>query len=205
MNTNIKYILAFATGAAAGAIVTRKLLIKKYEQIIQIIQEEVDSATRKFSDREAELTKNVEDLCKEISNERKPDKKQFEDYKKLTSERGYVDYTAYSTPKAQEKEIVEESADQKPYVITPEEFDEIEGYSLISLTYYADGILADDDDNLVDDVDNVVGVESLNHFGEFEDDAVHVRNDRLRCDYEILRDNRKYKDVIGAVPHKVED
>lgn len=205
MNTSIKYILTFAAGAAAGAIVTRKLLVKKYEQIIQIIQEEVDSATRKFSDREAELTKNVEDLCKEISNEGKPDKKQFEDYKKLTSERAYVDYTAYSTPKAQEKEIVEESADQKPYVISPEEFDENEGYSIVSLTYYADGILADDNDDLVDDVDNVVGIESLNHFGEFEDDAVHVRNDRLKCDYEILRDNRKYKDVIGAVPHTVED
>ena len=94
--------------------------------------------------------------------------------------------------------------EMKPYVISPEEFGEFEDYERISLSYYADQILADEDDEKVEDVDNVVGLESLIHFGEFEDDSVFVRNDRLKCDYEILLDQRTYSDVIKQRPHQTE-
>ena len=92
----------------------------------------------------------------------------------------------------------------KPYVISPDEFGEFEDYERISLSYYADQILADEDDEKVEDVDNVVGLESLAHFGEYEDDSVFVRNDRLKCDYEILLDQRTYSDVIKQRPHQTE-
>ena len=36
-------------------------------------------------------------------------------------------------------------------------------------------------------------------------DSVFVRNDRLKCDYEILRDNRSYSDVTGRYPGQMED
>ena len=52
--------------------------------------------------------------------------------------------------------------------------------------------MTDEDDEEVDDVDEIVGEESLNHIGDYEEDVVHVRNDRLKCDYEILRDDRVY-------------
>ena len=94
--------------------------------------------------------------------------------------------------------------EMKPYVISPEEFGEFEDYERISLSYYADQILADEDDEKVEDVDNVVGLESLIHFGEFEDDSVFVRNDRLKCDYEILLDQRTYSDIIRQRPHQME-
>ena len=94
--------------------------------------------------------------------------------------------------------------EMKPYVISPEEFGEFEDYERISLSYYADQILADEDDEKVEDVDNVVGLESLAHFGEYEDDSVFVRNDRLKCDYEILLDQRTYSDVIKQRPHQTE-
>ena len=61
-----------------------------------------------------------------------------------------------------------------------------------------------EDDEKVEDVDNVVGLESLAHFGEYEDDSVFVRNDRLKCDYEILLDQRTYSDVIKQRPHQTE-
>ena len=67
---------------------------------------------------------------------------------------------------------------------------------VLSLTYdEGDGFLADDMDELVDDIEDVVGFESLNHFGEYEEDAVHVRNDRLKADYEILVDTGNYNEV----------
>jgi hypothetical protein len=74
------------------------------------------------------------------------------------------------------------------------------------LTYYADDVLAleyaDRDTgeikyDVIDDVEHTIGADSLTHFGEYEDDSVHVRNDRLECDYEILRDYRKFSDIIS--------
>ena len=60
---------------------------------------------------------------------------------------------------------------------------------------FSSTVLADDMDELVDDIEDVVGFESLNHFGEYEEDAVHVRNDRLKADYEILVDTGNYNEV----------
>ena len=86
---------------------------------------------------------------------------------------------------------------EKPYVIKPEEFGEILEYESISLTYYADGVLADEYDEVIDDVDEIVGEESLTTFGQYEDSAVFVRNDARKTDYEILLDLRNYSDVVG--------
>lgn len=79
------------------------------------------------------------------------------------------------------------------HIIEPDEFGEEEDYEVESLTYYKDKIVADDFDNIIEDVDSVIGRESLNHFGEFEDDCVYVRNDNTKTYYEILWDNDNYR------------
>lgn len=94
-----------------------------------------------------------------------------------------------------------DSDEELPYVISPEEFGIYdEEYERISLTYFSDGILADDANNELskEEIEDLVGLDSITHFGEHEDDAVHVRNDRLKTDYEILRDLRTYEEVVGA-------
>lgn len=84
----------------------------------------------------------------------------------------------------------------EPYVISPDDYGENDNYTQISLVYYAgDEVLADDEDEVVEDIENTVGEDFAEHFGEYEDDSVFIRNDRLRCDYEILRDNRSFSDV----------
>ena len=55
-------------------------------------------------------------------------------------------------------------------------------------------------DDVIYNVDNVIGEDSLNHFGEYEEDSVFVRNDSMATDYEILRDLRAYSDVVGSTP-----
>ena len=82
-----------------------------------------------------------------------------------------------------------------PYVITPDEFGEKDNYEQISLTYYIDGILADDFDEPIDDIDDVIGLTAVNHFGEYEPDSVFVRNDERKCDYEVLLDQREYSKI----------
>ena len=80
-------------------------------------------------------------------------------------------------------------------VIPPDEFGEDDDYDLISITYYADGVLADDGNYPIDDVEDTVGPDALDSFGEWEDDAVYVRNDKRKCYYEILRDVENYSDL----------
>ena len=62
----------------------------------------------------------------------------------------------------------------------------------VSLLYHVDGYLTNEQNVLVDDIENTVGFECLNTFGEYEDDAVYVRNDKLKTDYEILKVDSNY-------------
>lgn len=191
---NATGLLIFAVGAALGSVTTWYLVKEKYAQIAQ---EEIDSVKEVFSGRgrQERVEKAVEKI--EKAQEEQPAKEMSvrEYAAKLSEERYSTDYADIQT--------VEEKIDEveKPYVISPDEFSELYDYNTISLTYYSDHILAYDDDELIDDIEAVVGVESLNHFGEYEDDSVFVRNDRLKCDYEILLDQRKYSDVIKQKPY----
>lgn len=114
------------------------------------------------------------------------------EHEKILVSEGYV--TAESAAEKEEGRA-ERMTESKPYVIRPDEFDELDDYDVESLTYWSDGILTDDNDDVIENVDEVVGLESLTHFGEFEDDSVFVRNDRLKCDYEILIDYRSYSET----------
>ena len=184
MNNTVKSLLIFTAGAAIGSVVTWQFVKKKYEQIAQ---EEIDSVKETFSKRQ-----KTEEKTEEINNNVPVfDDDDIEEAIDIIEDLGY-------TPRG-------ESKISKPTVISPHEFGEIDEYEKISLTYYIDGSLADDNDELIEDVDGTIGFESLNHFGEYEDDSVFVRNDRLKCDYEILLDQRNYSDVVNIYPHKVEE
>ena len=77
-----------------------------------------------------------------------------------------------------------------------DEFEDDDSYETIYLTYYADGILADEMDKPVK-IENTVGKEALKHFGEYEDDMLHVRDDKGKIYYEVAKDNRKFSDISG--------
>ena len=207
MNKTINFMM-FVLGVAVGSVVTWRYVEKKYEQIAQ---DEIDSVKEVFSRREAEFTKNTE---ARIKADNAKEKLSVIEYATRLREQGYTNYSDMVDEKPEEANIVDEKPKEakeepmsvdKPYVITPEEFGDLDDYETISLTYYADQILADDNDVIVDDVEDVVGFDSLNSFGEYEDDSVFVRNDRLKCDYEILLDQRKYSSVIRRKPHEVDD
>lgn len=209
----VKNLIIFTAGAAIGSLVTWKLVKNKYEQLAQ---EEIDSVKETFFRGEggpnitakkcAEFGKHVadgfEDSIKEKANQAK-EKPDIAEYAAKLQSEGYTNYSDISrkNKKTERKELPED----KPYVISPEEFGEFEDYAQIELTYYANQILADDDDEIIEDVDDIVGVDSLSHFGEYEDDSVFVRNDRLKCDYQILLDHRKYSDIVQNRPYPMEE
>lgn len=189
MSKSIKNLLIFISGAAMGSIVTNHMLKTKYEQIAQ---EEIDSVKEVF------YKNNIlpKEEARKKADEAK-DKVDILEYSAHLREGGYVNYSTNTEEKTEEE--VDDS--MSPYVISPEDFGEL-GYSEVNLTYYSDGVLADMDDEMVEDVEETVGFNSLNQFGKFEDDAVHVRDDRLKIDYEILKDNRTYKEAMKYRPGK---
>ena len=206
MDNKITSFMMFIFGAAVGSVVTWQYIKKKYERIAQ---EEINSVKETFSklevkskDNESEENNNVRTIV-----ERAKDKPSVVEYAAWLRRRGYTNYSDTDSlsedSNVSEEEVDENMINDKPYVISPDEFGEFDDYEKISLTYYADQVLADEDDELVEDIEETVGFESLNAFGEYEDDSVFVRNDRLKCDYEILLDQRKYSDVIKRKPHEV--
>lgn len=189
MNGTLSKIFIFAVGAAVGSAVTWKLLKTKYEQLAQ---EEIDSVIETFSRRQSEeITADTEnEPDPEVTPKETKEKPDIREYAAKLAERNYTNYADVST--AQEKE---EKDVNEPYVITPDEFGERDEYETASLTYYADGVLTDDMDDIIENVNDIVGEDSLKHFGEYEDDSVFVRNDDMKCDYEILLDSRRYADI----------
>ena len=94
----------------------------------------------------------------------------------------------------------------EPYVISPYDFGDLDEYAQIELTYYeGDDILEDDEYNIITDRDELIGPKALFTFGEYEDDAVFVRNERLRTDFQILKDYRSYTEARSISPSQVDD
>lgn len=170
-----KNLVIFSIGFIIGSLTTWKTIKDKYEKIAQ---DEIDSVKAVFSHNKEDKERNEVSTNQEgVVNETKP---------------GIMEYAAM----LQEKRYSNtDNGVVRPYVIHPNDFGENDEYSKVSLTYYADGVLVDEDDERIENIDNLVGIESLNHFGEYEDDSVYVRNDEMRCYYEILLDSDRYEDI----------
>lgn len=179
--------VTFIFGVAVGSAVARVYLKKHYEKITQ---EEIDSVKAAFSKRKPDFnSKNQKNEC-EIENANQKLKPDLVGYAAKLHEYGYTNYST-NNEKSNEKRKDDSMLD-KPYIISPEEYGEITNYENLSLTYYSDGVLADDDDEIIVDIENTVGSDFADHFGDYEDDSVFIRNDSIKCDYEILKDHRPY-------------
>lgn len=185
--TIIKNSLIFIIGVATGSAVTYNLLKNKYDKIAN---DEI-AEMREYYISKIESTKEKEketDVVTKAEQVKVEDKPNLVDYTTKIKENGYNGYDT-------KKEEDEEYEVVKPYIISPEELGE--EYDIVELTYYANGILTDDADDPIDsaDIDEMVGLDSLNCFGKYEEDAVHVRNDERKLDYEILRVLDEYEEV----------
>ena len=192
MNDGTKNILIFSLGAAVGAVVTWKLVKTKYEQIAQ---EEIDSVKEMLSQRNCECNGEAIREGKEarvLSREKDIENPDLKEYAAKLTDYGYTN----------NEEEEEEFMAQKPYIISPDDFDTLDDYEAVTLTYYADGVLCDEWDIPIDDVDYLVGKENLTHFGENEDDpdTVYVRNDETMGDYEICQSLENYSDKESNYP-----
>ena len=202
MNEKLFNAIMFATGAAIGSLVTWKIVKTRYDQLIQ---REVDAFKEDYvrcmrgrsenDSQNADISDN-EDYDDEDYDDEEEDESDMYDYCDLVNE------YAQSGDEAENDEEGVGDAEvpyiNGPYVITPEDFgDGNFDHALHCVTYYRDGILADD--WLVQlDIDETIGEDSLSHFGDSVDDVIHVRNERLGADYEVVRDPRTYAEAEAA-------
>lgn len=198
-------VLIFAAGATFGSLFTWKFLKTKYEQITQEEIESVKETWARMNDEpEVEIDKveSKEDLddSEQVSMD---DYAAYTDYSALV---GKYNRALCDEPEEEGGGDVDDEDDvgfpyiNGPVVITPEEFgDGNYGHSLYCLTYYADGVLADDW-WAEQSIEDTIGEEALEHFGDYEEDVVHVRNEQNEADYEVTRDPRRYTDVIKLNP-----
>lgn len=178
----MKNVFIFLGGAAIGSIVTWKVLDEKYKKLAD---EEIESVVDVFNKRKEELEtkhKNKEEYSTIIENaEYKIENDILQ--QETTSKENTTKTTKNKKSKNKEDQV---------YIIDIDDFGDIDEYSTKTWVYYSDGVLADEFENVVETPSMFLG-EALTSMKD-EDESIYVRNDILKCDYEIIKSEKAYGD-----------
>lgn len=178
-------VLIFGLGAAAGSLITWKLIEAKYRKLAE---EEIADVVEHYKNKDVNEEKGETKIAAHYVEVDKLDNVKRE-YTQRVMDLGYADDDAV---------IITDPGVEKvaPYVISPDEFGEKDGYDTKSFTYYADSVLTDEVDDIVFEPETIIG-DALSHFGEYGDNFVFVRNENTECDYEILKHDRTFSEING--------
>jgi hypothetical protein len=208
-----KVLLNSATvlvSAMTGAGVTYMLVKKHYE----------DLASWEIAEfKEAYINQNAIDTAKYIANDNHMKKSNMDIAENIIKTNNYTAQNIQETLEQNKKifipdetpepvwdqEVEESKRDENPYIISQKEFDNEDDYTKIDLTYFLqDDVLIDSDNDVVPDVDIVIGENTLNCFGHGSNDpyVVYVRNDDLETDFKINYQSGSYEvSVLGYIEH----
>ena len=188
----MKNLLYFVTGAAIGSVVTWKLIEKKYKDLAD---EEIESVKETFKNRK-QIKINDKETSEKFITKYKDSKDEIEDV--VRNEKYNIENKEELDDECNYTIDVDEGVEfVNPHIITPEEFGEYNEYKIKTLIYYADNVLTDEDDNPITslEMEEMIGIDSLDHFGEYEDDSVYVRDENNEIDYEILRSEKMFSEI----------
>ena len=175
-------LFTFVGGVAIGAYSAWELLKETYEERIRV---EVESVKKAFENRAIAQNAPANEEPPKTANE-------IRNQNDLISYANIIKEKTYAAPP-----VPDISKRDGPYVISPDEYGELYDYRKVTIIYFADGALSDNEYDILTntEVEESFGYECLDHFGEFEEDTVYVRNDAKRCDYEIQKDLRNYSEL----------
>ena len=211
MNNKVFGAIIFTAGAIIGSLVTWKVIKTKYEDIAQ---EEINSVKEEYTRLMVSMKKKLNDSVtyKDDNNEDDRSEKDTDNiddsimtnYNEIIKSYRSSD-DEENTQNEKEGEEKEEDNDgvsymEAPYVISPDDFGSIPGYNVEPLDYFADGILADGW-GVELDIAETIGEDAINHFGDYDDDVVYVRNEQTKLEYEVTRDPRTYAEAVRTNPN----
>ncbi|MDR0918120.1 MAG: hypothetical protein LBM93_02560 [Oscillospiraceae bacterium] len=175
---NLSKLIIFAVGVAVGATSAWYFAKRKYEAITQ---EEIDSVKEVFQ-----------------RNRKNPKENEFDklvkSYGDILTTCNYVSKKSDIFSVKDEHKKIEELL--LPEMISDDVFGDNDDFETMTLFWYADKILADYDNEVIDNIDDVVGKETLKYLDACRGDVIYVRNPKLKCDYEICKDKRKFSNLI---------
>jgi hypothetical protein len=191
-------ITGFAVGAGVSFLVTRKLLDVKYAEFAQ---EEIESVKSQFARRQSK--NNSEPKGEEgghltvHSSLEGTRTNEYNSVKQNYNRIGQQEEDEVDMDEAEEDESI--NCDH-PYVIDDESFcNEFLKHDKLSITYYVeDNVLVDDNEEIVDDVDGLVGYENLSIMstGMVNPNIIHIRNERIATDFEIAVNPNSYQEIV---------
>ena len=191
------FAAGLAVGAVAGAVIVKNKVLADAKAEVEEVREYYRSARGKVNRDNVEETEEVKEV----------EKKEYELKDIQVKDEPKTGLTNYSqiTKMYMSKDEFQAPMYDDPFVIDPSEFGENPEYDTETLTYFADGVLVDDVDDVIEEPDIVVGLENLKIFEEFGATTVYVRNDIYKTDYEIIRDDWNYSDLKEPVEPPVKE
>ncbi len=174
------YLATFAVGGVIGSLGTFYYLNRKFQQ-----------------DLEKEITayKEMHDSNEEIKNERpepepepepEPIPEETVSYEKIVS--SYIPKEKEEPNMNNAHQIDRAKLYLDPIRIIDEEQYGNGDYDIELVTYYEDGLLADENDDLFEDAEDIIGREALMRLQDPDDDVdvLYIRNDQMLKDYEVF-------------------
>jgi len=177
----LKQILYFSIGAALGAVTAWYLTKRHYETFID---DEIEEVKERYRDEHQE------------ENDRKT-------YQAKVRTLGYVEpVTVRNGSDNGEDYILKDDVEEElrvtnpfpgeradiPYTIGPDAYAEeyVGTFDKETITYWAgNDMLVTDADEILE-INDTIGRENLEKIGEFEENTVFVRNERLGMDFEVV-------------------
>ena len=224
----LKVLLAFGVGSGLGSLVAYRMAKKSFESELEkeiadvkanyrlLRKEDYETPTEFLEKKRPEILRDEALASMEINS--------IIEHAKLNAELAEEAsrYNAFERGDIPDKELLPSDAnetlyenlkamrtDDAPFLISVAEyFDDCRENTKLSITYFAgDNIICYEDDSVMLDPEESFGIINLSRFGVASDSEhiVYVRNPRTSVDYEIVRDDGKYADMIAHLMGPIED
>ena len=224
----LKVLLAFGVGSGLGSLVAYRMAKKSFESELEkeiadvkanyrlLRKEDYETPTEFLEKKRPEILRDEALASMEINS--------IIEHAKLNAELAEEAsrYNAFEREDIPDKELLPSDAnetlyenlkamrtDDAPFLISVAEyFDDCRENTKLSITYFAgDNIVCYENDEIMLDPETDFGLINLSRFGIASDSEhiVYVRNPRTSVDYEIVRDDGKYADMIAHLMGPIED
>jgi hypothetical protein len=213
MKNILWFSLGLVTGSLAGALITRKIM---YDKCQQVINDELTHYIKEEQKHQHEGidTEAMKCMIKKYNPDARETAEEIKEYERALDRvaENIIKYNPnaretaeelhqhnYSIPGVDLSSIhVTVPQYKDPYVISTNDYyeDQNDPRDKVTLEYYLnDDILCENDSmEIVPDRESIIGRDALQNFGNLSGDphVVYVRNERLNIDYEVILINEFY-------------